>query len=212
MGAAEAAARPPAAARVFVGRAEELSELHAALRHAAAGRCHTAGRLGAPRSGGRPLTRQPGPRRKEGGALAAPLSPGTWDPGPVHPGRPLRRTRCGGLVRQRAADAGPGARGGGAPGGRHILRYGHAPAKPGEAARRARRDRTASPAPARASHGVPARLLAAGQVVASDPASPPITGSAAARCPATGLNSPADRTPQPRPRQGQSVLGRRGWA
>src|SRR6266704_1419330 len=54
-----------------------------------------------PRSGGRPLTRQPGPRRKEGGALAAPLSPGTWDPGPVHPGRPLRRTRCGGLVHQR---------------------------------------------------------------------------------------------------------------
>ncbi len=137
------------------------------------------------------------------------IVPGTWDPGPVHPGRPPRRTRCGGLVRQRAADAGPGARGGGAPGGRHILRYGHAPAKPGEAARPARRDRTASPAPARASHGIPARLLAAGQVVASDPASPPITGSAAARCPATGLNSPADRTPQPRPRQGQSVLGPR---
>ena len=38
MGAVDAAARPPAAARVFVGRAEELSELHAALRHAAAGR------------------------------------------------------------------------------------------------------------------------------------------------------------------------------
>ena len=33
MGAVDAATRPPAAARVFVGRAEELSELHAALRH-----------------------------------------------------------------------------------------------------------------------------------------------------------------------------------
>ena len=128
---------------------------------------------------------------------------------PGAPGAPASAYPLRWAVRQRAADAGPGARGGGAPGGRHILRYGHAPAKPGEAARRARRDRTASPAPARASHGIPARLLAAGQVVASDPASPPITGSAAARCPATGLNSPADRTPQPRPRQGQSVLGRR---
>ena len=38
MGAVDAAARPPAAARVFVGRAEELSELHAALRGSAAAR------------------------------------------------------------------------------------------------------------------------------------------------------------------------------
>ena len=42
----------------------------------------------------------------------------------------------------------------------------------------------------------------------SDPASPPIPGPDDG-CPGASLKSPADRTPQPRPRQGRSVLGRR---
>jgi hypothetical protein len=112
--------------------------------------------------------------------MASPLSPGTWDPGPVHPGvRFGVSVVVGGFasgpltpVPALAAAAHPART---APSSAMVTR----PRSPAErpAGRTAIGPKVQRPLePVTAS---PARLLAAGQVVVSDPASPPIPGSAA---------------------------------
>jgi hypothetical protein len=125
--------------------------------------------------------------------MAAPLSPGTWDPGPVHPG---------------ARFGVPIAVGGFASGPLTPVPALAAERPAGRAAIGPQVERLLEPVTAS-----PARLLAAGQVVASDPASPSIPGSAtppldAPRLASThrGSHAPAETSPRPK-RSGPA-----GWA
>jgi len=75
-------------------------EVHRARLRGHVPRRHSADRLSASRTGGRPLTRQPGTslRRKEDGGNGITTSPGTWDLDPV-PSLP----RTSGVTRARFA-------------------------------------------------------------------------------------------------------------